>query len=243
MRALARAESVLNIGTVWLRHPSEDALEDYTLLRLSEIESASLEAHLLACDSCQAALQEIDRFILAMRQIALASEPSTLAGENRPRQLPVEALVSRWARLQGWPRSWPRSCRRRWLSFTPGRAALAGVTALLCLVTVFHRPPAPSRPPAAVTLTAFRGDPAHSATAPAGRALALAIDSADIPASTQCRVEVVNATGRTVWSGVATAAEGQLNLTMREALGAGIYWIRLYAGGSAPVREFGLRLD
>jgi hypothetical protein len=237
MRALALAESVLNIRTVWLRHPSEDALEDYALLRLSEIESASLEAHVLVCDFCQAILQEMDEFILAIKQNA--SEQSALAGESSPRQFPLEVPESRSVQLQGWM----RGALRGWLSLTPGRAALAGATALLCVVAVFHRPPAPFRSPAAVTLTAFRGDPAHSATAPSGRALALSIDAADIPASTRCRVEVVSATGRTVWSGVSTAVEGQLNLTVPAELGAGIYWIRLYAGGSDPVREFGLRLD
>jgi hypothetical protein len=134
---------------------------------------------------------------------------------------------------------WPRG----WLGLTPGRAALAGATALLCAVAVFHRPSAVLDPPAAVTLTAFRGgDPTQGATAPAGRPLALAIEAADVPAATRCRVDIVNATGRLVWSGVATAAEGQLNLTVPESLGAGIYWVRLFTDGSEPIREFGLRL-
>lgn len=263
--------------TVWLRHPDEDALENYARHKLSELESGSLEAHLLACCTCQDALAEIDAFILAVKENAMAPEPSPSMTNLFPVKTPpvrfepvlhppdavqlsrvdaVERLPTKGSSASregvraraGLPDGTGLKWLRGWRSPIPGRATigravLAGATALLCAVAVFHRAPAVLGPPAAVTLTAFRGGGlTQSATAPAGHPLALVIEAVDVPAATQCRVEIVNATGRLVWSGVATAAEGQVNLSVPEPLDAGIYWVRLYTTGSDPIREFGLRL-
>ncbi len=177
---------------------------------------------------------------LAFQAPPVRFEPKQCPDVDAPDLNPANGSGSRWVgvRVLQWPRGW----RNLTPGATIGRAALAGATALLCAVAVFHRPPTVLAP-APVTLTAFRGgDPTQGATAPAGRPLALEIEAVDVPAATRCRVDIVNATGRLVWSGVATAAEGQLNLGVPDPLGAGIYWVRLYAGGPEPIREFGLRL-
>ena len=75
MRSFARAESVVKTRTVWVRHPDEDALENYARHKLSELESGALEAHLLACGTCQETLADIDAFILALKENAMAPEP------------------------------------------------------------------------------------------------------------------------------------------------------------------------
>ena len=58
-------------------HPTEDALEEYALRRLSESDTATLEEHLLVCEDCRQSLLNIDEFILAMRQFAHREARST----------------------------------------------------------------------------------------------------------------------------------------------------------------------
>lgn len=49
-------------------HPSEDVLEEYVFLRLSEKDTATVEEHLLACPDCCQIIKNIDEFVLAMKQ-------------------------------------------------------------------------------------------------------------------------------------------------------------------------------
>jgi hypothetical protein len=191
--------------------------------RLSESDAAPLEEHLLMCDPCQAKLQQIDDFVLAMKQEASDSPLTTVSG-------------GWWVRLH--------DLLRNGLALTPGRAALAGAMVVLSAVAVVDRPRAADGPPVAVTLKALRGGGAgFSATAPAGRPLALAIEVPDIAPCAQCRVEMVNDAGRTAWSGLAPITDGRLVITASVELGSGVYWVRLYTGGADPAREFGLRLE
>jgi hypothetical protein len=211
----------------WLRHPDEDALEEYGFHRLSESQVARLEEHLLACETCRAKLEEIDTFVLAMRQSA-----PELAPDLVPRAVP-----------SGWPAR-VRVWGRRWLDLTPGRAALAGAMVVLCAVAIAGLPGTKAGPPVPVTLKALRGgDAAFAATAPAGRPLALAIEVPDIAVCAQCRVEMVNDLGRVAWSGNVIVADGRLEVTAPVELTSGNYWVRLYTGGADPAREFGLRLE
>ncbi|HXP86890.1 MAG TPA: hypothetical protein VN841_19330 [Bryobacteraceae bacterium] len=87
------------------------------------------------------------------------------------------------------------------------------------------------------------GATGFSATAPAGRPLALAIEVPDIAPCGQCRVDMVNESGRTAWSGLAAITDGRLVITAPVELSSGLYWVRLYTGGADPAREFGLRLE
>ena len=172
------------------------------------------------CEICQARLQEIDEFVLAMKAA--------------PRFSPHSAA--------GW---WVRfsDSLNRWLALTPGRAAVAGAMALLGVVAVVEWPRATGGPPVAVTLRALRGgDAGSAATAPARRPLALAIEVPDIAACDKCRVEIVNDSGRTAWSGNASITDGRLTIAAPVALSSGVYWVRLYTGKD-PAREFGLRLE
>lgn len=49
-------------------HPSDDALELYSLGRLTDNSTAATEEHLLVCRSCQDRLVDIDNYVLALRQ-------------------------------------------------------------------------------------------------------------------------------------------------------------------------------
>lgn len=218
----------------WLGHPGEDALEEYAFHRLGESQVASLEEHLLVCELCQAELQQIDEFVLAMQQGAAELDMVAVTGAGWQARL--------FASL--------REC----LPLTPGRAALAGVMVVLCAAAFIDWPRANGGPPVAVKLTALRGNAQEAGsaggggqsaagTAPAGRPLALSIEVPDLAPQTPCRVEIVNATGRTAWSGSGAISEGRVAITALIHLGPGVYWVRVYTGGPDPVREFGLRLE
>lgn len=219
----------------WIRHPQEDVLEEYVFRRLRVAETAPLEEHLLACESCQTKLLEIDEFVFAMKTF-----PEMAGVEDATSATPVR---SRFSGLR-LGRVWLGKALHGWQVVTPGRAALAGAMAILCIVAIVDRPRTPAGSPVPVTLTALRGgDPGFSATAPAGRPLTLAIEVPDMAPYTRCRVEMVDNMGRAAWSGSASVADGRLAITAPVALGAGLYWVRLYTGGSQPAREFGLRLE
>lgn len=212
----------------WHRHPTEEVLEEYSLERLSEAELAPLEEHLLVCETCQAKLQEIDRFIRAMKVAA----PEL--GVPRP----LGPMAAPGGRLAGWL-NWLRGR----FPVTPGRAALAGAMALLCAVAVVDRPRAPKGSPVSVTLRSLRGGEIGSATAaPAGQPLRLSLEVPDQSGCAPCRVEIVSDSGRPVWSGEPSFSDGRVSITAPAGLSAGVYWVRLYNGGTGPEREFGLRL-
>jgi hypothetical protein len=98
------------------------------------------------------------------------------------------------------------------------------------------------------TLAAFRGgDAATFAHAPAGKPLDLLIDGTSLPAASAYRLQIVNASGKNVWSGPAVASGEKLAAHVSEGPRTGVYWVRLYAsqvpGEAGLLREFGLRLD
>jgi len=64
-------------------HPSEELLEEYFFHRLAEAQVAQIEEHLLTCEACRIAVQELDAFILTMK--AEAARPT----ESRHRNMPI----------------------------------------------------------------------------------------------------------------------------------------------------------
>lgn len=66
-------------------HVSEDILEEYAFLRLSNAETAIVEEHLLICPRCCQTLQKIDEFVLAVKQCPELAANS-VAGGSIPRR-------------------------------------------------------------------------------------------------------------------------------------------------------------
>jgi hypothetical protein len=111
--------------------------------------------------------------------------------------------------------------------------------AVLTLVMVLQKQVQEPFAPVAVSLSSLRGlDPLTSA--PAGKPLQLNMNAPDLTSGKQYRVEVVDATGYTVWKGAATETDGKLVATMSKPLGRGVYWVRLYGADSELLREFGI---
>ena len=84
--------------------------------------------------------------------------------------------------------------------------------------------------PQDVVLDAYRG---AASEAPAGQPLDLKIDLKDLPQAAGYRVEVVDATGRRVWSGGTPAR-------LTKGLSPGLYWVRLSTNTGEPLREYGI---
>ncbi len=127
---------------------------------------------------------------------------------------------------ESWRWPWPR-----W-----GAAVAAAV---VCFAGLFYLRPAPANIDVPVALVSTRGE-ASVAHAPAHRVLGL--DVAEPLAAGSYRVEVVTEAGRVVWTRQTEAGSGKLSVRVREGLGRGAYWVRVY-DASGLLREFGLRVE
>jgi len=94
--------------------------------------------------------------------------------------------------------------------------------------------------PDVVHLVALRG--AEINRAQAGRALELTIDLTGLQEVGAYHVEIVDANGRTEWSGEATGSGNSRSLQIAKKLKNGQHWVRLYSNAVLQ-REFGLRIE
>jgi len=204
-------------------HPTEDLLDEYVFGRLQEPALSELEDHLFTCSPCQSALAELEDYVRAMK-IALADLQHV---SSSPAAAPPV-----WGRLPG------------------GATAIWAIGLMLVVsggaMVWWRMQPAPET--VTTTLAAFRGgDSATFAHAPAGKPLDLVIDGTSLPAASAYRLQIVNASGKHVWSGAAVASGEKLSAHVSGGLRTGVYWVRLYApqtpGEAGLLREFGLRLD
>ena len=101
--------------------------------------------------------------------------------------------------------------------------------------------PAAMAPAVSVKLVALRGGE-DSARAPSGRPLDLVFDRTDLPVDLSYRAEVVNSSGRQMWTGSVRIADQNLSIRVDRPLRAGAYWVRLYSSAGALLREFGLNI-
>ena len=63
-----------------MAHISDDDLERYAMLTLGEAEIERLEDHLLICPKCRERLDEIERYVAAMRAAAAKIRDSESGG-------------------------------------------------------------------------------------------------------------------------------------------------------------------
>ena len=178
----------------------------------SEEECAPLEEHLLSCEACRERLERWDRYVQAMRTAATDLR-------RRPEFMEWLARVLRGQRLV-WA---------------------LGFTLVLLLLVGTHgqwlRMGGP--PPLPVALIATRGAADGPLSVPAGRALALTLDAAGLPACPACGVEVVDESGRQVFQSAADVRDGKVAVAL-PARTAGLYFVRLLAPDKTLLREFSL---
>lgn len=132
--------------------------------------------------------------------------------------------------------------RRRW-NWTIVAGLAASLTAAVWLVSSGPLSPAPPRDPVLVSLHLTRGLPLEdAAAAPAGRAMKLSADLADLPVFDRYEVEVVGLDGASILRLPTQPVQRRIEVSTGQALRAGLYWVRLYGGG-ALLREFALRVE
>ena len=200
-------------------HPTEDLLEEYSFGRVVEPELAPLEEHLLNCTLCQDRLLAVDEYTALMKAGIAAIEREREAARAAPRfaipSAPVVFAVAAMLVLVGVVLSW--------------RLQLSSPVASASTMTV--------------KLMALRGgDGDGVARARFGRPLDLTVDRTDLPASSAYRLEVVNSSGRPLWSGAAQVEPQSLSARVTRRLARGVYWVRLYSDRQLR-REFGLRVE
>lgn len=128
-----------------------------------------------------------------------------------------------------------------WLPWPKASLAMA-LLALVAIIFIFSRAQTQFAPVANLQISATRGE--MPVTAPA-RELDLTLLNAPTD-SRSFRALIVNATGRTVWSGQASqskdAAASSLQLKAQQPFESGDYFLRLYGESGSVVREYGFRI-
>jgi hypothetical protein len=201
-------------------HADDEVLEQYSMGTLDEVECARFEEHLLICAVCQERLQQTDDFVGAIRRVAprLRAETGT-----RP--------------AFSWWNAW------RWPVARPQWAAAVVLVLALFFVRPWRWLPEGNPAPAMVLLQASRGPAAGlMAPAPAGRPLVLIADVTQLASAPAYRIEVVDASGRQIFSALSKTANGQVRTVSEHPLAAGLYFVRLYSPAGELVREYGLQV-
>jgi hypothetical protein len=179
-------------------HPAVDVLERFALRGCSEDECEAVETHMLACESCLCALENMELEIaatkLALAEVAAEEPQKTLAPEQR--------------KSHTW---------KHWFSLPALSWAGAGLaTCALCLFAFM---------PANVEIKADRG--VAKTVVPAWRNAQLELIDEGLPAGA-LRAEVVNEVGAVVWSGTASGPQGDVKLRSLRFTRGGHYYARLY---------------
>jgi hypothetical protein len=223
-----------------LVHATEELLEEYSFGRICEPQLGWLEEHLLICPQCQSELDDIEEYKVFMKAGLAAFESERLAAA-RPRDL--EADLSSSVRPRS---SVPEtlSLHFAWLRM-PGAKSLLAAAALSVVAGTavtwwMQSSSVATAPVATIRLIALRGGEGDVARAPSGRPLELVFGRTDLGVDLSYRVELVDASGRQMWSGNVRIADQSLSIRVDGPLRAGAYWVRLYSSSGQLLREFGL---
>jgi hypothetical protein len=198
-----------------INHLDDETLDRYALGKLSEVESAPVEEHLLVCHACQDKLDAADAFISAFRAAAPLVE--------------AEAAPA--------PEPWYRR-----LFSVPKLVWVPALTAVAIVGIVLQTGPSLDRAQT-VNLRTYRGAEAAS-EAESGSLLHLRLATEGLKDRQPYRVEIVDSRGTKIWYGVVAWNDGVAEVNVPRLLAAGQYWVRLYEvpPDSELVREYGLRV-
>jgi hypothetical protein len=222
-------------------HATEELLEEYSFGRICEPQLGWLEEHLLICPQCRSELDDLEEYKVFMK--------AGLASLERERQVAAGLLD---APTEPGPAARARSSLRKAFSFHfawPQITAIQSLPAAALLLvlagaTVAWRTQSSEAiaPVATVRLTALRGGEGDVARAPSGCSLDLVFSRTDLTVDLSYRSEVVDSSGRQMWSGNVRIADESLSIRVDGPLRAGAYWVRLYSSAGQLLREFGLRV-
>jgi hypothetical protein len=197
-------------------HLDEAEIEQYSMGTLPAERIVPFEEHLMACNSCQDQLLEMEAYVNAVRSVS-------------PKLRPAEK--SRWLSLGTQ------------LSRAPVWAGTAATLAALFLIARLWTAAPDLGPVAIVQLQASRGmDGSIVAGAVAGQSLSLQIDPMELSVPAPYRLEIVQSMGKQVVSSEVAPKDGKIVLLLAKGLPAGKYYVRLYAQTSELLREYGLQV-
>ena len=117
--------------------------------------------------------------------------------------------------------------------------ALAASIAVIVAIPQFRTITNPAQE---ITLSAMRGPESAAPNASADRPITLRIDVSELPAAPAYILEVVDASGGTLWRGRSEVREGTMVQPIERTLPAGQYWVRLYSDDPRRtlLREFSM---
>jgi hypothetical protein len=203
-------------------HESDDQLELYALDRLSAADLIRVEDHLIVCEDCRERLEETAAFAFAVRD-ALKQNPVKVLNSSP---------ASKWF---GWLRM--ESLNIAW---KPQFAAAGFAVVVLATGAYFSATRNAGTMPAPVAslqLTAMRGEIQNI---PASQQLDLTL--LDSPATGgPFRMEVVNETGKSQWTGIPNAGQTGLSAHISRPFPPGVYFARLYDSSGKLLHEYGFR--
>ena len=196
-------------------HGTDEQLELYALNRLPEPDLPLLEEHLIVCADCRGKLEEIGDFALGMKEAAAAPATGQTA---RPA----------WGFVSGLGAFLRRPAISMGLAFA----------ALLIVAAIFSNGRTRFAPSASLQLTATRGE--MPLTIPA-REFDLTLSDGPREGG-PFRVEVLNATGASIWTGLADGGPSGVRVNVTQRLPQGDYFVRLYSPAGKMLREYGFRV-
>jgi hypothetical protein len=120
----------------------------------------------------------------------------------------------------------------------PAFSMAVGLAALIIFMAVFSNRRTKFAPAASIQLTAMRGEMTSSVPA---RELNLTLSDAPREGG-PFRVEVVNAIGQTMWSGLAESSPKGVQVKVQQQLAPGDYFVRIYTSAGKVIHEYGFRI-
>lgn len=130
----------------------------------------------------------------------------------------------------------PRPAWFDWLR-KPAFSMLVAAIVLVSMISIFSTRRPKMAAVSALTLAANRG-----AMPAAPRARELDLTLSDSPGNGVFRVELVDASGQTVWSGLAQSTAAGIQVKTQRQLPPGDYFVRLYAASGEVFHEYGFRI-
>jgi hypothetical protein len=120
----------------------------------------------------------------------------------------------------------------------PAFSMAVAFVALLVAIGVFSNGRTQFAPSASLQLTAMRGE--MPSTIPAREFNLTLLDGPR--EGGPFRIEVLNAAGASVWSGLAESSPAGVRFELTQRLGQGDYFVRLYSVSGKTLREYGFRI-
>jgi hypothetical protein len=180
----------------------------------------------------------------AVESYAMRSIPDESAAEVEQHLLICQDCRERVAETDTYLRAIRMAARHLQAEPEPARFSLKRFPAFafcalaLAMAGIFVALPRRPQTPAIIALTVVRGGSVE-ARGPANRPLSLRPDLEGLSSAPNYRMELLDATGRTVWRGTATPGKGAQVPARR----SGLYFARIYAATGELQREFALELD